>query len=356
MIHLHHPSCCSKYSKGFSLIELMISIGIGTVVLLGLTVMFSVNTSNQIELEQTVRKLENIRYALDTLSEDVMHAGYFSDFNPNTLPQGVSYQTPNPCNISVAATTDQGWSSGNGTVAVQLPVPVMGIAKSDTTTAPCLTNRKTGTAAVVVRHAETNAGTSIGAGAPTGVDATTASNLYIQVSACNTDTNTILVAKGPAASFILKNATCTAVSTPVRRLAQRIYYIATCNDCSPSDGIPTLKRHELINGAEQIASIAEGIEDLQLEYGIDAVAPFDGQPESFVANAAITAYSANNWANVVNVRLHLLARNTQTTAGYTDNRTYALGPDVSASAPSDGFKRSLMTTTVRLNNVAGRRE
>jgi len=54
------------------------------------------------------------------------------------------------------------------------------------------------------------------------------------------------------------------------------------------------------------------------------------------------------------VRIHLLARNTQPTPGYTDPRTYVLGGVV--VAPADGYKRTMMTTTVRLNNVGGRRE
>jgi len=333
----------TTFLRGFSLIELMISIAIGTVILLGLTVLFSANSGNQNELEKSLRKLENIRYAMDTLGEDSMHAGFFSEFNPRSLAQGVTYQTSNPCALTPST---QGWDSS--TSPVLMPVAIQGISKDDTTTATCLTNRRAGTAAVVLRRAETGSGTVVGA-------ATTATNLYVQVSGCSTNPNRILASPGPAANFILHKSDCTTIAGPVRRLMQRTYYVATCNDCVANDGIPTLKRVEMVNGVLQIAAVAEGIENLQIEYGVDAP-PLTGQPDSYVSNAIISTYTAANWADVVSIRLHLLSRTTQTSAGYTDNRTYQVGPDVSVAAPADGFKRTLLTTTVRLNNVAGRLE
>lgn len=328
----------ATYVHGFSLIELMISMAIGTIILLALTVLFSANSGNQNELEKSLRKLENIRYAMDTLSEDSAHAGYYSDFNPGSLIQGVTYTTPDPCALTPST---QGWDSSS--TPVLMPVAIQGISKDDATVL-CLTNRRAGTAAVVIRRAETGAGTAVGA-------ATTANNLYVQVSGCASDANRILVAPGPAGSFTLHKSDCTTLVSPVRRLMQRTYYVATCSDCAANDGIPTLKRVEMVNGVLQIASVAEGIEDIQIEYGVDTT--LDGQPDSYVSNSA---YAATSWKDVVSLRLHLLSRTTQTTAGYSDSRTYQVGPDVSVAAPADGLKRTLLTTTVRLNNIAGRRE
>ena len=343
------------YSYGFSLIELMIALVIGSIILLSLIMLFSSNSGNQNELEKTIRKLENIRYSMDTISEDIMHSGFYSHFNPNSLT--FEYTMPNPCATGISPTTLQGWDSVS--TSIRLPVPIQGISKDDDTTATCLTNRRDGTAAVIIRRAETGAGTPIGSGLPTGSDATTNTNLYIQISGCNTEIsvgNSFLVSPGPASQFTRKMANCTTIANPVRRLLQRIYYISDCNDCTVNDGIPTLKRVEMINGTLQISSIAEGIENMQLEYGQDTTVPPDGQPDIFESNTAISTYDVTNWPNVAGVRLHLLARNTQTTAGFNDSRTYQVGPDVSITTPTDGFKRTLLTTTVRLNNVAGRRE
>lgn len=319
--------------RGFTLIEVMIALALGALVLLGLSVLFSVTSGNQNELERSLRKLESARFALDTIGEDVMHAGYYSDFNQDLLDPTPSYQLPDPCAIAVTA---QGWNTG--VEPIQLPVPIQGIA---TDVAPgCLTSRQENTEAIVVRHADTSAATAL---------PSSTNNLYIQISRCNDDPKLIIVSPGPASNFTLRQFDCATVNNATRRVFQRTYYVASCNDCAANDGIPTLKRVEMIDGTLRTISIAEGVENLQVEYGIDNDG--DGQPESFV-----TIKSVTDWSNVVSVRLHLLTRATEKTPGYADARTYKLGPDVSVAPPTDGFKRTLMTTTVRINNVGGRRD
>ena len=68
-----------------------------------------------------------------------------------------------------------------------------------------------------------------------------------------------------------------------------------------------------------------------------------------------------NWANVVAVRINLLARNSTRSAGYTDSKTYALGLQANGAPNTvgpfnDGYKRHVFRGEVRLNNPAGRRE
>jgi type IV pilus assembly protein PilW len=160
----------------------------------------------------------------------------------------------------------------------------------------------------------------------------------------------------PLATFNLQRPDCATINDALRRVSQRTYYVASCNDCAANDGIPTLKRVEAINGALRTTAIAEGVENLQVEYGLDI--DDDGAPDTFatLGSGVITGVAPNVWQNVVAVRLHVLTRNTQASAGYRDTRSYQVGPDVSLASPADGFKRTLLTTTVRLRNVAGRRE
>jgi type IV pilus assembly protein PilW len=293
-----------------------------------------------------LRQLEGARFSLDSLAEDVMHAGYFSDFNPDNLPNAPNYQTPDPCAV---APTAQGWDTS--VTPIRMPVPIQGIAAG--TVVACLSNRLADTEAVVVRHADTGAAITM---ATARTD-----NLYFQVSRCGLDVQPVLAAAAPAANpgntFTLRRPGCAAgaLNDSLRRLIQRTYYVASCNDCAANDGIPTLKRVEMINGALRTTSIAEGVENLQVEYGLDTTD--DGQPDAFgtIGSGLISGVTPAVWENVVAVRLHLLTRNTQASAGYADTRTYRLGPDVTV-APTDGFKRTLMTSTVRLHNVGGRRE
>jgi type IV pilus assembly protein PilW len=154
-----------------------------------------------------------------------------------------------------------------------------------------------------------------------------------------------------------------------RRYLTHIYYIA--NNNNSGDGIPTLKRAELGADAFSIMPLVEGIENLQLEYGIDTNA--DGTADVFTADAdayvpaslpatCLASGAACNWWNVVSVKVHLLARNTEPSPGYDDDdRTYVLGLDaegeeIRVNPSDDAFRRHAYSATVRLVNPSGRRQ
>ena len=106
-----------------------------------------------------------------------------------------------------------------------------------------------------------------------------------------------------------------------------------------------------------ITPIVDGIEDLRLEYGLDATAPFDGAPDTYTTTppAATTDVVAGlGWNNVMAMRVHVLARNIDTTGGYTDTKTYPLGG--ANVTPGGAYKRHAYSEVARLNNPSGRRE
>jgi type IV pilus assembly protein PilW len=104
--------------------------------------------------------------------------------------------------------------------------------------------------------------------------------------------------------------------------------------------------------------VAEGIERLEFDYGIDSAvgaAPLDGSADTYSRCAPCTAAE---WARVVSVRISLLARNTEATAGYTDTKTYAMGiiGDVSPLTGFTNYKRHAFQAVVRVNNQSMRGE
>jgi type IV pilus assembly protein PilW len=120
----------------------------------------------------------------------------------------------------------------------------------------------------------------------------------------------------------------------------RIYYVSSCSNqtnCSAAgaDSVPTLKRIDVTPGATSISAVTDGIENLQFEYGQDG--DNDGAPNSYSTTTALPSTVAA-WADVVSVRVHLLARNTDATGGFTDVKTYALGSGTSVT-PGGAFKR-----------------
>src|SRR5262249_62300030 len=95
-----------------------------------------------------------------------------------------------------------------------------------------------------------------------------------------------------AGTTLTKHKKDCATAADLRRFVTRIYFIA--NNDNPGDGIPTLKRSELIGagapcavpGANcfSVVPLVGGIENMQLEYGLDTNAIPDGAPDVFTAD------------------------------------------------------------------------
>ncbi|HWI14444.1 MAG TPA: PilW family protein, partial [Burkholderiales bacterium] len=228
----------------------------------------------------------------------------------------------------------------------------------------CITTLKSNTDVVAVRRVRgCTAGTS-------GCAAATSSGAYLQVAQCATESGTAatmynLGVGTPGTPLHLKD--CTTVA-PLREYLARTYFISTDNGAGQN--IPTLKRKELTGSSGSLSitetPLVEGIEFLHLVYGIDDTG--DGMPDGYGADpntytrAGCTTCSAlNNWMNVVTVQVYLLARNIDTSPGYTDTKTYNLGIDASGNAVSvgpfnDAYRRHVYSSVIRIANPAGRRD
>ncbi len=338
----------SYRQTGLSLVELMISLTIGLFLLLGITTLIVQQSSIRGEMEKSSRQIENGRYAMQVLRDDIQLAGYYGEYSPAT---GVATAIPaNPCDTTMA---NLGWNSATPAV----PVAIHGYAggTADPTPTTCLPNYKPNTAILVVRRTETNI-TAL-------VDIVGGAN-YLQVSLCQPPAPAPIpapfVLATDAANFILTKRNCgTQLSdrSDLRKYVVRLYYISTCNFCGAgADTLPTLKMVE--NGAAVPTSLVEGIENMQFDYGVDTPNG-DGSPDRYTPTPADA-----DWANVMTVRVNLLARNNDPTTGYTDPKSYTVG-SVSVGAgtaspftdpASGGYKRHVYSSLVRVINPSGRRE
>lgn len=314
-----------RRQTGLSMIELMVAMTIGLLLVAGVTTLISQQSGTRSELERSAQQIENGRYAMQLLKDDIEHAGYYGDFAPgSTAPAVVVTSTiPNACDP-----TDLGWHSAS----LRAPVPVHGLNAS-AATPTCVTSRLAGTDIIVVRRAETKV-----------AGAAVAGETYLQASLCNSDTKRFVVG---STGFDLRKKDC---STPaeLRKYLVRMYYISSCNVCG-SDTIPTLKMVEFIGGEMVTTPMVEGIENLQFDYGIDN--NDDGSPDTYT-----DAPLAADWENVMAVRINLLARSNETTAGYVNDKTYDLGLAGTVGPFRDGYKRHVFSQSVRVINPSGRRE
>lgn len=123
-----------------------------------------------------------------------------------------------------------------------------------------------------------------------------------------------------------------------------IYYIRQFAD-TPGDGIPTLCRKVLAGAGPAMTTecLATGIENLQLEYGIDTTS--DGQPNVFLSNPSLAQIQ-----DVVSARIFVLARTTEIDTRYTNAKTFSISnsPDYT---PNDTFHRRVFSTSVSVQNI-----
>src|SRR5690349_18106782 len=66
-------------NSGFTLIEMMIAVTLGLLVLAALTSFFVLTSYNRSELEKNSVQIENGRYAINTLRDDLMLTGFYAD-------------------------------------------------------------------------------------------------------------------------------------------------------------------------------------------------------------------------------------------------------------------------------------
>ena len=64
---------------GFSLVELMISVTIGLILLLGLVTLLVNSSASHTEMQKSSAQIENGRYATQLLTDDIQLAGYYGE-------------------------------------------------------------------------------------------------------------------------------------------------------------------------------------------------------------------------------------------------------------------------------------
>lgn len=344
-----------RNARGLSLVELMISITIGMLIVAALAVLFSNSSRSRSDAERTSQRIDNGRYALELMSGDIQNAGYFAEFDPRqlTLPT----VKPDPC---LTAASD---------LSAALRLHVQGYNDVAANVLTCLSDLKAGTDVIVVRRASGCVdGTS-------GCTALVSGDFTFQASSCNSSSQ--LGSGSVSAYYALTTSTtaltrtkrdCTTLADK-RRYVIRIYYIAA-NDKS-GDSIPTLKRTELIGGAWSASSLVQGIENMQIEYGLDTNT--DGNADIYTPSPDAYQSCSNTtnptcvqrWASVVTAKLTLLSRNIDQTAGFSDTKVYTLshnadgtsgvsGTNKTVGPFNDAFKRNVYQAVNRFQNVSGR--
>ncbi|MFT6984473.1 MAG: type IV pilus assembly protein PilW [Psychromonas sp.] len=141
------------------------------------------------------------------------------------------------------------------------------------------------------------------------------------------------------------SALTTAAISPAWEYIHHVYYLDKEAD------IPRLRRLRLEkNKMVREEVLVEGIENMQFMFALDKLiaSDRDGSIHAFVGASQVTA---NDWDSnrVIGIKIYLLVRALEKTAGYVNNDTYQLGTE-SFTAPGDAYKRELVSHVLTFQN------
>jgi len=314
--------------RGFSVVELMIAMLLSMALAAAVITVF-VNNSYSFQQDENIGRMQDdARHALRELAFDISMAGHYGDLHIPSIVQ---------LDGAIAIGTDCG-PAGELNWMYQTVEPGTG----NTWSISAVDNATNATAAAAhscFQPGELLDGTDVVsikrvAGAEAGV--LSADGVYLRT---NGTVGVLFAGTAPAAPPVV-------VAAPRADWAYRpsIYYIRQFAD-APGDGIPTLCRKVLRGAGPSMVTecLATGIENLQVEYGLDTSE--DGHPNVYLSNPSLAQMQ-----NVVAARIYLLARATDIDTRYRNDKTYSLG-NAPPYAPGDSFHRRVFSTSVSIQNI-----
>jgi type IV pilus assembly protein PilW len=317
--------------SGLSLVELMVSILLGLILSAGIISVYLESKSNYLMDEQVARIQENGRFALGTLKRELNSAGFYAgNFDVLGSP-------PDP-NAVVTDCAGTPWA-----LAVDEPIDLIsdfsgGFTTINSTTLTCLPD-----------SGDLVAGSDILSVKRTAGEATLKNGAY-QGGAASAKANQWylrLQDYGDTFSWVYQTSTSFGtdfgLDTKVDywEMDSKIFFIR--NFSVSGDSIPTLCTSRLVGSGMDVECLVEGVEEMQIEFGIDSNG--DGVAERYEDNP-----TAAQLTEAVVARVYLLIRSLTEIVGYTNAKAYQLGQKP-VVAKNDGYMRRVFTTTVQMRNA-----
>lgn len=323
---MHKPDFTTQ--SGFTLVEIMVAMLLSLILGIAIVTVFVNNSHSFSQDDNVLRMQDDARYALQQVAFDLSMAGHYAEL---LSPAAVTPDTNLTVGLDCGPVGVTNW-------AYQTTQPATGESLS------VIAIDNVTSAQVVAGHScfladEVAPGTDVVsikrvAGAETSVFRDGA--VYLR-----TNGTVGLLYRRP-----LTGTPAVPVALPRTEWEYRpaIYYIRQFA-YALGDNIPTLCRKVLGGPGPSMLTecIATGIENLQIEYGIDT--SNNGNP-----NVYLSAPTLADLQNVVSARIHLLARTTDIDVRHTNQKTISIGnaPDYT---PNDSFHRRVYSTTVAIQNI-----
>ncbi len=271
---------------------------------------------------------DEARFAIRELSNDLRMAGYITSL---LMPDNINLDVGTAVGVDCADASGTSWALTLQDPATGEDTFLMALDNTDGATAvaefSCLTASQivAGSDVVAIKRAAGNPITAISVG-----DIAIRSNGTV------------------GALFVEPITTPLTGTTEDWLYTPTIYFIRNFTNVA-GDGIPSLCRMIMQSGSPPNMAtecIAQGIENLQLEYGVDSNG--DGS-----INAYITDPTQAELERTISVRFFLLSRTANLDVSVEDNKTYSIS-NAADYTPNDHFHRRVFSSTVTVPNARNR--
>jgi len=318
-----------KYNSVYSLIELLVAMVVGLILIGGTASVYLASKRSYIEVEMMARMTQNGRFALQMVSESLLHAGHFGESQVGNIRSDNDLTDPTNDCTDTAATYD-----AEHYLVVEIPTTASVFGG-------CIDDVMPNTSVLVIKSVlpmkliDSDNDNDID-GDDNNPETISATNTYVM-----TNLSGGIIFNGGDASppSITVGGDVSEGSAWVYQL--QIYYIR-----DPGTGTPELARKVLVNNSLQTEVLVEGIENMSFLFGLDSDANGDIDTYSTVANVPPTA-----WNNISSIQINLLVRAETTDVNYTNTKVYNLSGLAANIGPlNDNFHRTVMQSTVLLRN------
>ncbi len=320
----------------------MVAVAIGAFLMIGAMTVF-MQSQTTFRLNQSVARIqENARFALAAIEPDIRMASFYGLSSRGVRIDGRA-KTNAPNN---AALWPGGPANCGANWALDLENPI--VATNGTYPWPCAAtvgaaNGEPGADTILIRRVNEN---------PVALGALAINTLYLQSARFQ---------PGQIFTGVAVPAGYTATTSQTNALITRGYYIATQSSQLGLKGqtIPSLHRKTLSGIGVVDEEILAGVEDLQIELGIDTDipnAPNRGAVDRYVnaddpiLNPASPGYNPN--VVILAVRIWLRVRAEDIENGFSDTTEYKYADvDFTPTAAQQPFRRLLISKTIYLRNA-----
>lgn len=337
--------------RGFSLIELMIAVTLGMLAVAAVGSVFIYGSRNYKQDDKVSRMQDELRFAMSVLSSDLEMAGFFAQVRD--LVQDLDIHGSATIGNDCGPTTDGGGASAaNSWIYRERRASVFTQGNAAEGAAddafPCISD------AEFVGNTDIIAIKRLGE---------TVANETGHTNHVHMRTNGIdhTIYRYTGASVQPLGTLCPAANCTITVYEYRpsIWYIRKYAVTGQDPPIPSLCRKYLEAGnPPQMTTecLAQGVQDMQLEFGLDSATAPDGVADLFSEIGTMPTdpiERANLMSRVVAVRVHLLGRSSETDVGYKNLKTFTLAGKTVAAA-NDGYYRKTQSSVVLMRNPANR--